>query len=211
MLKTIQRWAALSILSLVLVSHPAQAGDATRNLLYEVRRSFTLGGKPIPPEIFRDMGDGNLADSLPIRVTIDVKAAMGSNLYYDEIKPDGPGWVAQRPADKDSLNGTDEYAYHYVGVTANGLLVIIASANTGGSGDFVTLHILDLAAAKAFDSGGQVYDRINVTTLRDIPLGDHWDGMAQIDGNTIVVTTTRSGPADDSGKARVTKVEAGRP
>jgi len=199
MLQIVQRSAALGALSLVLVSQPAHAGDATRNLLDEVCGSFTLGGKPIPPEIFRDMGDGNLADSLPIRVTIDVKAAVGSNLYYDEIKPDGPGWVAQRPAYKDSLNGADEYAYHYVGATANGMLVVIASANTDGSGEFVTLHIFDLAAAKAFTPDGQVYDRINVTALRDISLDHRWDGMARIDGNSIVVTTPRSGPTDDRG------------
>ena len=207
----VQRSAALGLLSLVLVSHPARADDATRELLDEVRHSFTLDGKPIPPEIFRDIGDGNLADSLPIRVTIDVTAAVGSNLYGDEITPAGPGWRAQRPADKASLNGTDEYAYHYVGATANGLLVVLASANKGGSCTFVTLHILDLAGAKAFTPEGQVYERINVTALRDISLGDRWYGTARIAGNTIIVTTTRSGPTDDSGKAPVMKVEAGRP
>jgi hypothetical protein len=52
-------------------------------LLDEVRKSFTVGGKRIPPEIFRDFGDGDLADSGSIWVTVDVHAAVGSNLYAD--------------------------------------------------------------------------------------------------------------------------------
>jgi hypothetical protein len=191
---------------------PAKAQNPSSQFaLDEVRRSFTLEGQPIPPEIFRDMGDGDMADSESIRVSVDVKAAIGSNLYYDEVKPDGFGWVVQRPAGGKTARGIEDYAYHYVGATADGLLVVIASTSTGGTGDFYTLHILDLAAAKAFTPDGAVYDRINVTTLRDIPLGDRWDGFVRINGNTITVTTTRSGPADDSGVARVTKVEARRP
>ena len=36
---------------------------ATAALVAEVRRTFKVHGKPIPPEIFRDFGDGDLADS----------------------------------------------------------------------------------------------------------------------------------------------------
>ncbi len=180
-------------------------------MLDEVRCSFTINGKPIRPEIFRDMGDGDMADSESILDSVDLKAAIGSNLYYDDVKPDGPGWVAQRKIAKQTLNGYEEYAYHYVGSTANKLLVVIASYNGGGSGTFYTLHILDLAAAKAYYSDGTVYDRIDLSTLRDIPLGDRWDGYAKISGNTIEITTTRTGPTDDSGKASTARIEAQRP
>ena len=30
----------------------------------EVRRSFTIGGKPIPPEIFADFGDAMMSDGI---------------------------------------------------------------------------------------------------------------------------------------------------
>jgi hypothetical protein len=63
-----------------------------------VRRSFMVHGKPIPPEIFRDFGDADMADSGSIWVTVDVAAATGSNLYYDPIKQDG-GFVAQTKTD----------------------------------------------------------------------------------------------------------------
>jgi hypothetical protein len=35
----------------------------SRDPLDEVRKTFTVGGKRIPPEIFRDFGDGDFADS----------------------------------------------------------------------------------------------------------------------------------------------------
>src|SRR5580692_11554301 len=72
----------------------SQPDTPTAALVAEVRRSFTVHGKPIPPQIFRDFGDGDMADSGSIWVTVDVAAATGSNLYYDPIKQDG-GFVAQ--------------------------------------------------------------------------------------------------------------------
>lgn len=203
------RSAIFGVLSVFTLSQPARADASVQQMLDEVRAHFTLGGKPIPPEIFRDMGDGDMADSESIRVTVDVKAAIGCNLYYDEVKPDGFNWVAQRPAGGKTPLGIEEYAYHYVGATANGLLVVITSTSTGGSGDFYALHILDLAAAKAFTSDGTIYDRINVSTLRDIPLGGRWDGYVRISGNMISVTTTRPARPDESGKVRVLKVGGG--
>jgi hypothetical protein len=47
--------------------------------LDEVRALFTIGGKPIPPEIFADFGDAWMSDSRPIIVAIDANAAIGSN------------------------------------------------------------------------------------------------------------------------------------
>jgi hypothetical protein len=46
---------------------------------------------------------------------------------------------------------------------------------------------------------GNVYQRINVTSVRNVALGDRWDGDVKISGNTILVTTMRDGPADTSG------------
>jgi hypothetical protein len=60
--------------------------------LDEARRSFTIGGKPIPPEIFADFGDAMMSDSRPIVVTIDANAAIDSNRYADPIKTNGR-WV----------------------------------------------------------------------------------------------------------------------
>ena len=178
-------------------------------LVAEVRRGFTVNGKPIPPEIFRDFGDGDLADSGNIWVTVNVLAATGSNLYFDDIKQDG-GWIVQKKVGQNGSGG-EETAYKFVGAAANGLVVVIATYNGGGSGYFTTLHILDVVAARAFDDEGKLAWQVNLTLLRSVVLGDRWDGEVRIANNTIHVVTTRSGPADESGARRTMTILAERP
>lgn len=206
-----RRYAAFALTAASLMSPTALAGDtpSTASLVAEARRAFSIGGKPIPPEVFRDFGDGDLADSGPIWVTVDIKAATGSNLYFDDIKQNGR-WFNQKKANPKA-DAEEETGYSYYGSTANGLLVILASYSGGGSGNFVTLHILDVAAARAFDFEGKIYDRINLTNVRSVALGDRWDGEIRIDKNAIRVITKRKGPADDSGKRETITIEATRP
>jgi hypothetical protein len=66
-----------------------------------------------------------------------------------------------------------------IGATANNLLVLIATYNGGGSGTFYTLHILDVSGQRAFDMDGGVYQRINVTSVRNVALGDRWEVMSR--------------------------------
>jgi hypothetical protein len=62
-----------------------------------------------------------------------------------------------------------------------------------------------------FELDGRVYERVNLTNLRSVPLGDRWDGEISIAKNTIGIVTIRSGPADDSGQQRTRTIEAVRP
>lgn len=189
------------------VSAPARADAPDEQaLLAELRGSFTLRGKPVPPEIFRDIGDGNLADSETIWVTVDLGAAVGSNLYADDIRIEGAWRKQARGARRGEA---EETAYRYVGVAANGLLVVVASYSGGGSGVFYTLHILDLATARAFDFDGSVRTRLNLTVLRSIPLGDRWDGEVAVSGDDIHVITRRGGPV--GGPAAPGMFRAARP
>src|SRR5271168_5553097 len=82
------------------------------NPLDEVRRSFTIGGKPIPPEIFADFGDAMMSDSRPIVVTIDANAAIDSNRYADPIKTNGR-WVEQIKLGSGSFNGPETISYEF--------------------------------------------------------------------------------------------------
>jgi hypothetical protein len=182
----------------------APAGASAAALVAEVRKSFTLNGRPIPPEIFRDFGDGNMADSGPIWVTVDLNAAVGSNLYYDAITDDH-GWFSQKTRNTDETTG-----YTYYGATDNGLLVVLASWSGGGSGDFMTLHILDLAAARGLDNDGKSYQRIDLTNIRSVALGDRWSGEVSIAKNTIHIATEHNGPGDRSDSPPAT-IEAKRP
>jgi hypothetical protein len=187
-----------------------QKPASTAALLSEVRNTFTLGGERIPPEIFRDFGDGNMADSVPIWVTVDLRAAIGSNLYADDISQRGD-WIIQRKPAPDTMNGAEYTTYKFIGTAENGLLLVLASYSGGGTGSFVTLHLLSLDAVPAFDSSGEVYDRITLTNLRAIPLGDRWDGEVGIAKNTVRVVTTRNGPADRTGVRAEMSFEAKKP
>ena len=176
----------------------------------ELRQNFTVGGEPIPPNIFRDMGDGDLADSGSIIVTIDAKAATGSNLYADPIKRNDT-WIAQSRASPVDKTLNEEEAYSYIGMTANKLLVVITSYSGGGSGVFYSLHILTAEPARAFDSEGKRYERLNVTTIRSVALGDRWNGEVRIDGNAILITTTGGIPAGHARKPSTVTIKAERP
>jgi hypothetical protein len=181
----------------------------TLRLLDELRRHFTMNNKPVPPEIFRDFGDGNLADSRPIWVTVDLLVANGSNFYFDDIKT-GNSWVFQRkPVDK-TLNGDEESSYTFIGTTQNKLMVVLASWSGGGTGVFYTLHVVDAVAAPGTDSDGTAYDRILLTNVRSIILGDRWQGEVAIRGDTIVVTTTAEGPGDRVRERKTMMIEAKR-
>jgi hypothetical protein len=215
-------WSTIALIVIALLICPgaplpakaaapeASTADASAAaLVAEVRRAFTLHGQPIPPEVFRDFGDGDIADSGSIWVSVDVAAAIGSNLYADAIKKER-GWFVQTRANQ-SINGNEETAYRLIGTTDNGLLVVIASYNGGGSGTFYTLHILDVAAARGFDLEGRPYQRINLTILRSVILGDRWDGEVSIAKNSITVVTTRRGPTDNSGWTTTLTIPAERP
>ncbi len=187
--------------ALVALAAPALAAGP----LDELRRSFTLDGKPIPPEVLRDLGAGDLGDSGPILVTVDVKAAIGSERYGDPIKQES-GWVVQTHPAAGSLNGNEETGYGFRGHTRNGLLVVLVSYSGGGSGVFYSLDILDASADRAFDSDGKVYRRIDLTVLRSVPLGDRWEGDVTISGDAVRIATMHT-PSESAPK----DIEAKRP
>ena len=181
------RRLAFLVVALIALIAPALAASP----LDELRRSFTLDGKPVPPGVFRDFGDADLDDSLPSVVAIDVKAAIDSNRYGDPIARRGE-WLTQRRPAAGSLNGAEETDYRFIGATKSGLLVVIATYSGGGSGVFTTLHVLDASLAAGFDGDGKRYGRVDLAVLSSVVLGDRWQGEAAIAGDTIRIATTRT-------------------
>jgi hypothetical protein len=192
----------------MMAGGPLSAQDNAVPTLEQLSKNFTVGGEPVPPEVFRDLGDGNLADSASIWVSVDLIAAVGSNFYADDIKKEGD-WVTQTAPPEDGL--VEATSYRYIGATANGLLVAIASYSAGGSGVFYTLHILDTASTKAFTSEGAVYERLLLTELRSVALGDRWNGDARIQGNTIEITTRGLAAEGELKVPQDQSIEAQRP
>jgi hypothetical protein len=175
------------LLTMLAASLPAQAADA----LDELRASFTIGGKPIPPEVFGDFGDAMMSDNRAVVVGIDAATSIDSNRYADPIRRNGP-WVEQIRPQNTGINGPETESYKYVGATANGLLVLLTSWSGGGTGVFYTLHIVDAAWANAFDEDGARNRRLVLTAVRASSLGDRWEGDVAISGNAVRITTTAS-------------------
>lgn len=159
--------------------------------LGELRKSFTVQGKPVPPEVFGDFGDAMMSDNRPIVVTVDALAAIGSNRYYDAITKNGD-WIEQKKPGNSGAQGAEAMAYRFVGATGNGLLVVLASWMGGGTGVFYTLHVVDAAWKPAFDEDGTKYRRLDLSLVRSYILGDRWEGEVKISGNAIRITTTAS-------------------
>ncbi len=179
-----------ALVVMALLCGPAAAAFAA-NPLEEARKTFTVGGKPIPPEIFADFGDAMLSDSRPIVVTIDADAAIDSNRYADPIIANGR-WIEQAKPGSGSFNGPETTAYQFLGATASGLLVVLATYSGGGSGTFTYLHLLDAASVRAFEEDGSTYSRLNLTLIRTLILGDRWQGNVTIAGDAVRIVTDAS-------------------
>ena len=182
---------------LLIVILGTSVGAPAADALDELRASFTVGGKPVPPEVFGDFGDAIMSDNRPIIVSVDALTAIDSNRYADPIKSVG-GWVEQvRQIDKTNV---ETMAYRYIGATDDGILVAVASWSGGGTGVFYTLHIVDATWAGAFDVDGSAYRRLTLTNLRSVALGDRWDGNVTISGSKINIDTTSSRGGSGAGK-----------
>lgn len=179
-----------------------QPGPPMDPQLVELGRTFTLSGKPVPPLIFVDLGDGDLADSEHAIDSIDLIAAAGSNLYSAPIT-NNAGWMNQHRADGS------EAGYHFVGLTTNGLVAVVSRFSGGGTGVFYVLHILELHSSTGFDAEGQKRERVDLRTVRSIPLGDRWFGEVRIDGNSLVIRTAQH-PGDHT-QSETRRILAERP
>ena len=108
-----QRGLAFALVALIgLAARRSPPGP-----LDELRRSFTLDGKPVPPGVFRDSATPISAIRGPRSSAIDVKAAMNSNRYGDPIalprrlgdaKSAGGRFAERRRGDRLSLCRRDE-------------------------------------------------------------------------------------------------------
>jgi hypothetical protein len=193
----------LLVLTILAASPAVQATSP----LDDLRASFGIGGKPIPPNVFGDIGDAMMSDSRAVIVGIDALAAIDSNRYADPIKRDG-AWIAQIKPQTTGVNGAETESYRFIGAATNGLLVVLTSWSGGGTGIFYTLHIVDAAWANAFDEDGAPYRRLVLMPVRSIILGDRWQGEVTIAGNAVRIATTAS-RADRSLSPQV--IEAKRP
>jgi hypothetical protein len=105
----------LAVSLALLLATSAIAADA----LQELRSFFTIGGKPVPPNVFGDFGDAMMSDGRSIVVTVDVLAAMDSNRYADPIKTNGPWFLQEKPQNR-GINGPETIWYKFIAFDDDG-------------------------------------------------------------------------------------------
>ena len=211
-----------AILALVVSTTPAQASNGeTEHMLNtaqatcdqdcrkrqgaryvkEIQEHFTIKGEPIHPFVFRDF-EGYMSDRRPVITAIDVLAGVNSNYYFsDDVKKSPYGYMA-----RDS-DGQSHYHYSFLGRLENGLLVVRADSNGGGSGVFGTLYFLDVFVDTASDDEGKPYTRVNLKTVRTVAMGDRWGGDITIDGNKVTISGTRMAHMGGPKTTRIIEVQ----
>lgn len=203
------RRVALAVAILALGPVPTLAADPR---LDEVRAHFTVAQKPVPPEALGDLGASDLADpGHSLRVAVDLLRAVGADGYPGKIEVGEKGWVSQAKMAAGGQQSTQTIGYTFIGATRSGLLVTLSAFWGGGSGHFYTLQILDAGIGHAFDEEGRPYERLTLTAIRNISLGDRWQGSVTISGDSLVVVTKPGEPNNGQAEPSTQTIRAVRP
>lgn len=198
------------VATVFVVALAVSAGPTLAAPIDELRASFTLEGKPVPPEIFATFGVGDLADeaNIPV-VTVDLLAALRSHLYRDPVTVRANGWVSQRRTFEGQQ--AEVTSYRFYGATRSGLMITVAASWGGGTGIYHMLYVLDAAPSRAIGHDGMPYDRLNLTVLRHRPLGDRWRGDITISGEAVTLVTEPGEPNNSEHQRTTLTFEAARP
>lgn len=203
------RRVAFAVAILAMCSGPAIADDPR---VEELRAHFTVAHQPVPPEALGDLGASDLADpGHSLRVTVDLLRAVGADGYPDKIETGAKGWISQAKRASDAQQPTEAIGYRFIGTTRNGLLVALSAFWSGGSGHFYTLQVLDAGIGHAFDADGKPYERLTLTAIRNISLGDRWQGSVSISGDSLVVVTKAGEPNNGQTEPSTQTIQAARP
>ena len=199
----------LAVAILALGAVPALAADPR---LDELRAHFTVSHRPVPPEALGDLGASDLADpGHSLRVAVDLLRAVGADGYPDKIETGAMGWISQAKTAAGAQQPTEAIGYEFIGTTRSGLLVTLAAFWGGGSGRFYTLQILDAGIGHAFDQEGKPYERLPLTVIRNISLGDRWQGSITINDDALVVVTKPGEPNNGQTEPSTQTIRAVQP
>lgn len=149
-----------------------------------LRYSFTRE-EFINPLIVSEL-QGNLADTGHSVTSIDLVEANQSNRFFCELNiemQDGSKIVA-------AVEGEERFAYSYVGTSKSGIHIVHTSYSGGGSGNFHNILLLTISSRNGivFDEGklGEK-ERVVLSIIGCIPLGDRYCGDVNFDGKYLVV------------------------
>ena len=147
----------------------------------------------INPRIIQDLSCW-VSDSGDQVVAINLTDSQNSNRYYSEtqvreIEGQNPYVFISTTNEGE----TTEFGYQYIGRTTSGIDVLLTSDSEGGSGVFKKLLLITFEHDQgiSYDWDKKVADtkreRLLIRKAGEISLGDRWDGVLSIAGNSILV------------------------
>lgn len=158
----------------------SEADSSTlRRQLEELNRSFTYQGKPIHPRAIQDLVAW-VSDALPGPVAVDVEGAYRNNRYFGdyELKKDGLVFIdlSQNPLDQEG-----SFAYERLGKLANGLHVLRTFANSGGTGVFQSLLLVECLIDFEYKNDGSRRSLLVIKRRGEFALGDRYSGTIKLE------------------------------
>ena len=156
---------------------PVIRRTAKLSAVEEAQQKFTFAGRPIHPKAVHLLL-GNLADSQPVVVAVDVGAAATSNDYLAD------GVEVEQDVVRYS-NDTESVGYVRLGTLTNGVVVLRAWESGGGSGVFESL--LCVRFERFAGRPGQKGERLIMRTAGIASLGDRTDEKVQLLPDRVIV------------------------
>ena len=186
---------AASILTLLCVVGAAQtqarrkyegraAPSKIRRQLAELNKHFTYKGRPVHPLAVQELASG-VADPLPGPIAIDVEGTYDSNRYFGEYAEKEGRVLIELKTDGTSQGW---FGYEYLGRLANGFHVLRTFDNGGGTGVFQNLLLIKCAVDYEYGGEGERRNRLVMTRMGEILLGDRYSGRTKLQSDRNVIT-----------------------
>ncbi len=151
---------------------------------------YSFSSEPfIHPKIVKDLSTW-MSDRGDQVVSINLLDSQDSNRYYGNkhiLETDG-----EHPF-VFTKKGSTSFGYEYVGTTNSGITILLTSDYGGGSGQFMGLLFLTLSNDQGISCDWEESvirfdrDRLLITKLGSVWLGDRWSGELRVDGNELFV------------------------
>jgi len=160
----------------------------------------------IKPEVIQDltesaMNDGGQSTKSIFNVNISDARNLNRYLGNAEMRPDtdsGKPYVYIIHGDGNNDVQPSEFGYSFVGRTVSGTDVLLTMESGGGSGRFMSLLLLKVTYEKP------PITRVVIKRIRQVDLGDRWNGLLKIDQDDIIVSSAKHHFDDE--KAGVSRV-----
>ncbi len=156
--------------------------------LKEAELHFTFRGNPINPLALQQLSPW-ISDSLPGAVAVDIAGtAADTNQYSAEVEKSEKGLITVKKSDKKT-GEESSFTYKYLGRLANGKGAHIVETWDwgGGSGVFTHLLLLNFRLDSEYTGTGAPRERLVLTRVGEIHLGDRFDGLVTIKPDQIVI------------------------